>query len=85
MNIMAKEMMPVVNCCSVLGPLLTRNVVLCKCDNSSMVAALSNGIAKDNTVMHLLRVLWFFIAHYDIELLPKHIPDVANCTADHLS
>ena len=85
MNIMAKEMVPIVLSCSVWGPLVTRNTVLFECDNSSVVAALSNGTAKDNTVMHLLRVLWFFIAHYDIELLPKHIPGVANCTADHLS
>ena len=35
--------------------------------------------------MHLLRVLWFFVAHYDIELIPKHIPGIVNCTADHLS
>ena len=85
MNIMAKEMVPIVLSCSVWGPLVTRNTVLFECDNSSVMAALSNGTAKDNTVMHLLRVLWFFIAHYDIKLLPKHIPGVANCTADHLS
>ena len=85
MNIMAKEMVPVVLSCSVWGPLLARHSVLFECDNSSVVAALSNGTSKDNAVMHLLRVLWFFIAHYDIELLPKHIPGVANCSADHLS
>ena len=35
--------------------------------------------------MHLLRSLWFFIAHYDIQLIPKHIPGVTNKTAHHLS
>ena len=82
---MVKETVPIVLICSVWGPLVTRNTVLLLCDNSSMVVALSNGTAKDNTVMHLLCVLWFFIAHYDIELLSKHIPGAANCTADHLS
>ena len=85
MNIMAKEMVPVVLSCSGWGPLLARHSVLFECDNSTVVTALSNRTAKDNAVMHSLRVLWFFIVHYDIELLPKHIPGVANCSADHLS
>ena len=84
MNIMAKEMVPVVLSCSVWGPLLAKHLVLFECDNSSVVAVLLYGTAKHNAVMHLLRVLWFFIAHYDIELLPKHIPGVANYSADHL-
>ena len=65
---MAKEMVLIVLSCSVQGP---RNLVLFECDNSSVVAALSNGKAKDNAIMHLFHVLWSFIAHYDIELLPK--------------
>ena len=35
--------------------------------------------------MQLLRWLWFPVAHYDIHLIPEHIPGVANKTADHLS
>ena len=35
--------------------------------------------------MHLLRSLWFFTAHYDINLACEHIVRVANTTADHLS
>ena len=50
--------------------------MLFECDNSSVVAALSNDMTKDDVVMHL--------AHYDTEF-PKHIPGVVNCTADHLS
>ena len=80
MNIMAKEMVPVVLSCSMWGPLLARQSVPFECDNSSVVTALSNRTAKTNAVMHL-----FFIAHYDIELLPKHIPGVANYLADYLS
>ena len=57
MNIMAKEMVPVVLNCSVWGPLLGKHSVLFECNNSSVVAALLNGTAKDNAVMHLLHVL----------------------------
>ena len=85
LNIMAKEMVLIVLSCSVWGPLIAKHSMLFECDNSSVVAALLNGTAKDNAVMHLLRILWFFIAHYDIELLSKHIPGVANCSANHLS
>ena len=35
--------------------------------------------------MHLLRCLWFFVAYYDITIIAKHIPAVANSSADHLS
>ena len=35
--------------------------------------------------MQLLRSLWFFTAHYDIDLACTHIAGVANTTADHLS
>ena len=35
--------------------------------------------------MHLLCILPFFTAYYDIELIAAHIPGVANAMADHLS
>ena len=55
--------------CGVWGPHLARHSVLFERDNSSVVAMLSNSMAKDDVVMDLLRVLWFFIAHYDMELI----------------
>jgi len=61
LNIMAKEMAPIVLSCGVWGPHLAKQSVLFECHNSSVVAVLSNGSAKDNVVMHLLHVLWFFI------------------------
>ena len=67
------------------SPTLAQHKVLFQCDNSSVVAALQKGSAKDKTVMHLLSCLWFFVAHYDIVLMPEHIAGVDNCTADHLS
>ena len=35
--------------------------------------------------MQLLRSLWFYVAHYDIDLTCVHIMGVANTIADYLS
>jgi len=82
---MVKELLPIVLSCATWGPLLARHKVLFQCDNSSVVAALQKGSAHNSMVMHLLRCLWFFVAHYDIVLLPEHIAGANNCTTDHLS
>ena len=58
---MVKEIVPVLLSYSVWGSLLTRNAVLFESDNSSMVVALLNRTANDNTVMHLHYVLWFLL------------------------
>ena len=82
---MATELAPIILCCAVWGPLLSKTKILFQCDNMSVVAAIKKGSAKDDTIMHLLRCLWFFVAYYDIGIAATHIPGVANCTADHLS
>ena len=46
-HIMAKELLPIVLSCAVWGPTLARHKVLFQCDNSSVVAALQKGSAKD--------------------------------------
>ena len=84
-HIMSKELLPIVLSCVVKGPLLARHKVPFQCDNSGVVAALQKDSARDSTVMHLLRCLWFFVAHYNIVLMSEHIAGVDNCTADHLS
>ena len=84
-NIMAKEILPIMLSCTVWGPDLSRKLVGFQCDNSSVVAALTKGSAKELTAMHLLRFLWFFVAYYDIHITAIHIPGVANLTADCLS
>ena len=35
--------------------------------------------------MHLLRSLWFFVAHFDIYVTASHLAGLINITADHLS
>ena len=84
-GIMAKELFPIVLSTAVWASSLARHKVLYHCDNSSVVAAICKGSARDATVMQLLRSLWFFTAHYDIDLACTHIAGVANTTADHLS
>ena len=54
-------------------------------DNTSVVAAIQKGSVRDDTSMHLLRCLWFFVSHYDIDITIVHVAGVTNCTADHLS
>ena len=71
---MAKEMMPIMLSCVVWGPQFAKQSVYIQCDNSNVVAAIKKGSARNSMVMHLLRCLWFFVAHYDIHLIPEHKP-----------
>ena len=58
--IMAKELVPIVLCCTVWGPQMMRKVTLFQCDNMAVVAAVRKGSSKDPLVMRLLRSLCFF-------------------------
>ena len=40
---------------------------------------------KEIMVMHLLRCLWFFSAHFDIKISACHIPGTSNTATDQLS
>lgn len=83
--IMAKELVPIVISCAIWGPLLHSKHVLFQCDNMGVVAAVRKGSAKESTVMHLLRLMWFFVAHYNIQVVIEHIAGAHNTTADMLS
>lgn len=83
--IMAKELVPIVISCAVWGPLLSRKSVLFRCDNTGVVAAVKKGSAKEPLVMHLLRTLWFFVAHFDVSINIEHVPGIHNGVADTLS
>ena len=85
LGIMAKELVPIVMSCAVWGPHFRKNTVLFQCDNLGLVAAITKGSSKDQTVMHLLRTLWFFIAVFDIHIVAEHITGVSNRRADMLS
>ena len=85
MDIMVKELAPIVISSAVRGPQLARRRVLVQCDNLSLVTSVRNGYSKHPNVMHLLRSLWFFIALYNIDLDIQHIEGVNNSAADMLS
>ena len=84
-NIKAKELVPIILSTVVRGPLLQRSQVCYHCDNSSVVAALSEGSAQNAIVMQLLHCIWFFITHHDIHIVYKHIAGSKNIAADPLS
>ena len=83
--IMAKELVSIVLNTAVWAPQLAKHCVLYQCDNSGVISALHKGSAKDPVVMNLLHCLWFFVAHYDIDLVCEHIAGSYNSTADDLS
>ena len=84
-NIMVKELVPIVLSCAVWGKQLAGHRVLFECDNSSVVAAVNRQSTKAPESMRLLRCLWFFVAYFDLDVKCRHIPGANNCTADHLS
>ena len=69
---MTKEMSSIVLSCGVRGPYLSILKFKFEFDNTSVVAAIQKGSARDDTSMHLLRYLWFFVAHYDIDIRIVH-------------
>ena len=84
-NIMAKELVPIIISCAVWGPILQKSSAEFHCDNQGLVAAINKGSSKDTMVMHLLRCLWFFTAAFDINITATHISGKSNNAADMLS
>ena len=54
-------------------------------DNQATVMALSSRSAHDTDLMHLLRCLFFFEAHFKFEHKSIHIPGKVNVAKDALS
>jgi len=73
LDIMAKELAPIVLSYAIWGPLLAGSGVEFHCDNSSVVDSVTKGSSKEVMVMHLLRCLWFFSAHFDIRISARYI------------
>ena len=84
-NIMAKELVPIIISCGVWGPLLKQRSTEFHCDNQGLVAVINKGSSKDAVVMHLLRCLWFFTTVFDIHITATHIAGKLNNAADMLS
>ena len=85
MEIMAKELVPIIFACIIWGPRLYKYHINFKCGNADLVIAINKGSSKDKLVMYLLRSLWFFVAHFNMYVTASHLPGLINITADHLS
>ena len=84
-GIMAKELVPIVFTCIVWNPCLSKHHINFHCDNANLIIAINKGSSKDKLVMHLLRCLSFFVAHFDIYITASYLPGAINVTANHLS
>ena len=84
-GIMAKELIPILFTCIIWGVQLSQRHINFQCDNASLVVAINKGSSKDKFVMHLLWCLWFFVAHFNIQVTATHLPGALNVTVDHLS
>uniref|UniRef100_A0A1X7V769 Uncharacterized protein n=1 Tax=Amphimedon queenslandica TaxID=400682 RepID=A0A1X7V769_AMPQE len=61
------------------------SLVLFRSDNQAVLSALSSYSAKDPSLSHLLRILFFLEAQFDFEHQVVHVPGVDNGAADDLS
>ena len=55
------------------------------CDNQAVVHVVNSGYSKDKDLMHLLRCMFFFRAHWGFELRVEHVPGEQNVAADAVS
>ena len=60
-------------------------IVCCRCDNQAVVQVIASRYSRERDLMHLLRCLFFFEAHYDFSVVAEHVPGVDNVLADDLS
>ena len=73
-SIAAKELILIVLACAVWGEQWQGKHVLVWCDNMAVVQVIAGLSSRDSLLMHLLRLLYFFLAIYSIQLEAKHIP-----------
>ena len=85
LQIMIKELLPVVLACAVWGPLWAHTRVVCLCDNQAVVACLHSCTTRDSHCMHMLRTLAFVEARHAFSLCPQYISTHDNHMADDLS
>ena len=67
-HIAAKEMAPILVAVAVWGKKLLGQSILVRSDNMAVVAtALRTGDCQDQLLMHLIRCLHFFLAHFQLK------------------
>ena len=84
-NITLKEIVPVVFACATWGSSWRGALVTAHIDNTAAVAILNSGYSKEGQIMHLVRCLFFIMAHFQFSLVARHIPGSQNKLADAIS
>ena len=85
MDISVKELLPIVLSAALWGRHWGRCQVTFYSDNAAAVAVLQRRSARDPALLHLLRCLYFYAAHFQFAYTARHIPGVDNVAADALS
>ena len=84
-HIAAKEMVPILLAAATWGPDWAGQRVLCSSYNTAVVTVINTGTARDPLLMHMLRCLFFYMAHYSFTISASHIPGKDNIGADAIS
>ena len=84
-SIAVKEMIPIIASCVVWGHDWRGKHILAKSDNESAVHVIKRRSCKDETLMHMLRCLFFIEALFGFTLVAEHIPGAHNELADAIS
>ncbi len=71
-SVAPKELVPIVVAIALWGALWTGQRISCYCDNMAVVFSVNKGSARDRQLMRLLRILFFFCAHYRISISARH-------------
>ncbi len=84
-DISVKELLPIVLAAAIWGHGWAGHRVLFYSDNAAVVAVIQRRSARDTCLLHLLRCLYFYAAHFQFTYTAHHIPGVDNVAADALS
>ena len=80
-----KELLPIVLSVMTWGHKWRGFSLHCSCDNEAVVHVVASRYSGNSSIMHLLRCLFFFEAHYDMHISASHISGHTNTLADNLS
>lgn len=80
-----KELIPVVMAAALFGRGWKGKLVVFSVDNEAVVYILNKTHSRESHLMHLIRLLVFYAAHFDFWFRAEHIPGKSNSLADALS
>jgi len=84
-SIAVKELVPVVMAAAVWGHPWKGQVIQFVSDNEAVVQVLNAGHAREESLSHLLRCLFFIAASFNFWFCATHIPGKLNVAADAIS